>query len=75
MYYYYLKLIFVFINYGAPPPKAAILEKSIDGGQTYQPLQYFADDCNLYFGLANDMPLTNPDEVNCITTYSRYIAN
>ena len=50
----------MFIRYHAPPPKAAVLEKSIDGGQTYVPMQYFADDCQQYFGVDNDAPLSCP---------------
>lgn len=65
----------MFINYGAPAPKAAILQKSIDGGNTFQPLQYFADDCMSYFGLGNNEPLTSSTDVNCITEYSRYVNN
>ena len=63
----------MFIRYHAPPPKAAVLEKSIDGGQTYVPMQYFADDCQEYFGMDNDAPLQTSDDVNCITEYSKLV--
>ena len=45
-------------------------EASRDGGVTFNPVQYFADDCMLYFGLSDDGPIVNPDDVNCITTAS-----
>ena len=64
-------MIFVFVRYGSPAPKAAVLEKSADGGSSYQPIQYFADDCSSYFGLDNDADLKSNDDVNCITKYSR----
>ena len=48
-----------------------MLEKSVDGGNTYQPLQYFADDCSNYFGLDNNADIVDSDDVNCITEYSR----
>lgn len=71
-HFFIFQLIFVFITYGAPAPKAAVLQKSINGGQSFVPMQYMADDCPSYFGIANDQPLSHPDDVNCITSYSRY---
>lgn len=53
-----------------PRPKAMVFEKSRDG-QTFTPLQYYADDCQSYFGLANDGPLTTTTDVNCVTTDSK----
>jgi hypothetical protein len=64
------ELVFVFIYYGAPAPKAAVLEKSNDEGRSYQPFQYFADNCVEYFNLTDDQPLTTSTGVNCITTHS-----
>lgn len=61
------QLIFVNFRYGSPRPKAAVLEKSVDGGLTFQPIQYFADDCMLYFDLPDDGSIVNADDVNCIT--------
>lgn len=61
---YSLQIFYVEIQFEAPPPRAAVLEHSIDGGHTYQPLKHFAsaDDCSQYFG----------DNTECITEYSRY---
>ena len=67
------QLIFIFVRYASPAPKAAVLEKSIDGGKTFIPIQYFSDDCNSYFGLENNAPLQSNDDVNCITEYSKYL--
>ena len=63
-------MVFIFIRYGAPAPRAAILDKSVNGGQTWTPVQFFADDCQLYFGMADNAVLVNPDDVNCVTMYS-----
>lgn len=65
----------MFIRYESPPPKAAILEKSINGGKTYTPMQYFADDCQQYFGMEDDASLQTPDDVNCITEYSKLVCD
>ena len=64
------QLIFVNINFGSPRPKAAVLEISSDSGLTYRPIQYYADDCMMYFNLPNDGVIVNADDVNCITSQS-----
>ena len=51
----------------APEPRAFVIEKSIDGGQSFSPFQYYAEDCMVYFGLENDGPITEPDGVQCVT--------
>lgn len=57
-------------RFGSPRFKAAILETSRDGGVTFEPIQYFADDCMVYFGLQNNGAITDGDSVNCITSQS-----
>ena len=59
------------IQYSAPRPRAAVLETSSDGGVTFRPIQYYANDCMLYFGLPDNGPILTADDVNCITTESR----
>ena len=66
----HLQLIFVNFRYGSPRPKAAVLETSTDGGVTFRPIQYYADDCMLYFGLPNNGRIVNANDANCITTTS-----
>ena len=59
------------VQFGSPRPKAAILETSRDGGLTFSPVQYYADDCMLYFDLPDNGPILAADDVNCITSVSR----
>lgn len=66
----FLQLIFINIRYGSPRPRASVWETSRDGGVTFEPVQYYADDCMLYFSLPNNGEIVNADDVNCITTSS-----
>ena len=50
----------------SPPSRGIKIERSLDGGKTFMPWQYFADDCQRMFGLVNNGPLTAPDSVNCL---------
>ena len=43
-----------------------MIERSTDGGKTFQPWQYFAKDCRASFQLENNGQLSEPDVVNCI---------
>ena len=65
-----MQLIFINIRYGSPRPRASVWETSRDGGMTFEPVQYYANDCMLYFGLPDDGPIVNADDVNCVTTTS-----
>lgn len=69
-YVYLLQLIFVNFQFGSPRFKAAVLETSRDGGLTFEPIQYYANDCMEYFNLPNDGQITEADSVNCITSES-----
>lgn len=61
-------MIFVNVRYGSPRPKAAVMELSRDGGITFDPIQYYADDCQFYFGLPNNGQIVNADDANCVTS-------
>lgn len=65
-----LQLIFINFRFGSPRFKAAVLETSKDHGVSFQPIQYFADDCMAYFNLPDDGEITEADDVNCITSNS-----
>ena len=60
-------MFYIVIYFGSPRPKAAILEQSMNYGESYVPLQYYADDCMEYFGVANDQNLNG---VACTTMTS-----
>ncbi|XP_076315805.1 laminin subunit alpha-like [Tachypleus tridentatus] len=68
---------YVFIKMGiSPRPGVWALERSTDGGKTYQPWQYFADtpgDCVQYFGNDSLHPLTEDDSVICETKFSKVV--
>ena len=72
----YFSLIFkvfqVQIMFYSPPAKGIKIERSIDGGKTYTPWQYYAEDCTRMFGLVNNGALTQADSVNCLQII-RYI--
>ena len=65
-----LQVIFINFRFGSPRFRAAILETSSDGGVSFEPIQYFADDCMAYFNLPNNGAITAADDVNCITSQS-----
>ncbi len=50
----------------SPPAKGIMIERSLNGGKTYRPWQYYADNCPRMFGLPNNGPLPQPDSVNCL---------
>ena len=66
-----MQLIFINIRFGSPRFKAAVLETSKDNGVTFQPIQYFADDCMAYFSLPDNGQITEANGVNCITSNSQ----
>ena len=65
-----IQVIFVNVRYGSPRPKAAVMELSRDGGLTFEPIQYYADDCMFYFDLPDNGRIMNADDVNCVTSSS-----
>ena len=60
------QVFYILLTFYGPVPGAMVIERSTDGGQTFQPWQYFAADCAASFSLQNNGPLTEPDSVNCI---------
>lgn len=69
----FAQLFLIRIQFSAPRPKAVVLETSRDGGLTFAPIQYYADDCMLYFGLEDNGPILAADDANCLTSISTYV--
>ena len=67
---YPFQIIFVNVRYGSPRPKAAVMELSRDRGLTFEPIQYYADNCMFYFNLSDNGRIANADDVNCVTSSS-----
>ncbi|KFO31944.1 Netrin-G2 [Fukomys damarensis] len=57
-------------------PTAMVLEKSLDHGRTWQPYQFYAEDCTEAFGMAarraRDMSPSSAHRVLCTEDYSRW---
>uniref|UniRef100_H2VBY0 Netrin G2 n=1 Tax=Takifugu rubripes TaxID=31033 RepID=H2VBY0_TAKRU len=58
-------------------PTSMVLEKSLDKGVTWQPYQYYADDCLEAFGMSpkrvSDLAPSNLTRVICTEQYSRWV--
>ena len=54
------------MTFYGPQPAGIKIERSVDTGLTFQPWQYFAEDCMKAFNLQNNGPLPEPDSVNCV---------
>ncbi|XP_030273427.1 mucin-5AC isoform X2 [Sparus aurata] len=67
--------IIVTFEYGRPT--SMVLEKSLDKGLTWQPYQYYADDCLEAFGMSpkqvSDLAPSNLTRVICTEQYSRWV--
>ncbi|XP_074484620.1 netrin-G2-like isoform X1 [Sebastes fasciatus] len=67
--------IIVTFEYGRPT--SMVLEKSMDKGVTWQPYQYYADDCLEAFGMSpkrvSDLAPSNLTRVICTEQYSRWV--
>ncbi|XP_029915612.1 mucin-2-like [Myripristis murdjan] len=67
--------IIVTFEYGRPT--TMVLEKSLDKGVTWQPYQYYADDCMETFGMpakrVRDLAPSNLTRVICTEQYSRWV--
>uniref|UniRef100_A0AAQ4QXC0 Netrin g2a n=1 Tax=Gasterosteus aculeatus aculeatus TaxID=481459 RepID=A0AAQ4QXC0_GASAC len=67
--------IIVSFEYGRPT--AMVLEKSMDKGVTWQPYQYYADDCLEVFGMSpkrvSDLAPSNLTRIICTEQYSRWV--
>ncbi|KAJ1078291.1 hypothetical protein K5549_016862, partial [Capra hircus] len=66
--------VVVTFEYGRPT--AMVLEKSLDNGRTWQPYQFFAEDCMEAFGMparrARDLAASGAHRVLCTEEYSRW---
>ncbi|KAM7390932.1 hypothetical protein PAMP_021660 [Pampus punctatissimus] len=66
--------IVITFEYGRPT--SMILEKSLDKGGTWQPYQFYADDCMEAFGMSpkqvSDLTPSNLTRVICTEQYSRW---
>ncbi|XP_026960263.1 netrin-G2 [Sagmatias obliquidens] len=66
--------VVVTFEYGRPT--AMVLEKSLDNGRTWQPYQFYAEDCMEAFGMparrARDLSASGAHRVLCTEEYSRW---
>ncbi|ELK07306.1 Netrin-G2 [Pteropus alecto] len=66
--------VVVTFEYGRPT--VMVLEKSLDNGRTWQPYQFYAEDCMEAFGMAarraRDLPASGAHRVLCTEEYSRW---
>ncbi|XP_053428562.1 netrin-G2 isoform X2 [Nycticebus coucang] len=66
--------VVVTFEYGRPT--VMVLEKSLDNGRTWQPYQFYAEDCMEAFGMsarrARDMSASSAHRVLCTEEYSRW---
>ncbi|XP_050725715.1 laminin subunit alpha-like isoform X5 [Eriocheir sinensis] len=71
------QVAYVLIKMGnSPRPGVWVLERSVDNGETYTPWQYFADspgDCESYFGFESLEPISEDDDVICVTHFSKVV--
>ncbi|KAM6930847.1 netrin-G2 [Xenentodon cancila] len=67
--------IIITFEYGRPT--MMVLEKSMDKGTTWQPYQYYSDDCLEAFGMSpkqvSDLAPSNLTRVICTEQYSRWV--
>ena len=69
-----LEALFLFtqliVTFRSPRPAGAVVERSRDFGETYEPYQYYSDDCMGDFGLPDQSSVRTVDEVICTSEYS-----
>ncbi|XP_067031738.1 usherin-like isoform X1 [Acropora muricata] len=70
-----LQVFSIVLTFYGPKPGAILIERSTDRGKTFQPWQYFAEDCRASFQLENNGQLSEPDVVNCIQYRNPLLAN
>ncbi|XP_018608066.1 netrin-G2 isoform X3 [Scleropages formosus] len=60
-------------------PTIMVLDKSMDNGRTWQPYQFYADDCMDAFGMpprkVQELTATNVTRVICTEQYSRWVGS
>ena len=57
-------------SFRLPRPAAAVIERSRDFGVTYEPYQYYSNDCEGDFGMPDRSSVRTVDEVICTSAYS-----
>ncbi|XP_041957997.1 LOW QUALITY PROTEIN: netrin-G2 [Alosa sapidissima] len=69
--------ILITFEYGRPT--IMVLDKSLDKGRTWQPYQFYADDCLEAFGMppkkVSELSATNVTRVICTEQYSRWVGS
>ncbi|XP_018518014.1 LOW QUALITY PROTEIN: netrin-G2 [Lates calcarifer] len=69
--------ILITFEYGRPT--IMVLEKSMDNGRSWQPYQYYADDCQDAFNMSpkrvRDLTAANITRVICTEQYSRWVGS
>uniref|UniRef100_A0A3B4ANR7 Netrin G2 n=1 Tax=Periophthalmus magnuspinnatus TaxID=409849 RepID=A0A3B4ANR7_9GOBI len=67
----------IIITFESGRPSALVLDKSLDRGQTWQPYQFYADDCLETFGMfpkkVSDLSPSNLTRVICTEEYSQWV--
>ena len=58
------------ITFRSLKPAAAVIERSRDFGETYEPYQYYSEDCIGDFGMPDRSSIRTVDEVICTSEYS-----
>ena len=58
------------ITFCSPRPAAAVVERSRDFGATYQPYQFYSNNCEEDFGMPARSGVRTVDEVICTSEYS-----
>ncbi|KAL2100057.1 hypothetical protein ACEWY4_004451 [Coilia grayii] len=69
----------VLITFEYGRPTVMVLDKSLNHGRTWQPFQYYADDCLEAFGMpakrVQDLTVANATRVICTERYSRWVGS
>uniref|UniRef100_A0A8C6U5A9 Netrin g2a n=1 Tax=Neogobius melanostomus TaxID=47308 RepID=A0A8C6U5A9_9GOBI len=67
----------IVVTFESGRPSALVLDKSLDRGRTWQPYQFYADDCLETFGMfpkkVSDLSPSNLTRVICTEQYSQWV--
>lgn len=58
------------MTFRSPRPATAVIERSRDFGLTYEPYQYYSNDCMSDFGMPDESTITTIDGVICTSNYT-----
>lgn len=63
------------MQFYSPLPKGVRIQRQEASDALWEDWQYYADDCQTYFGLENNGPLSTSNSVNCLelSTYVHYL--